>query len=287
MNSAEQILAQLGRLQQQGMLPCSQCGAGFLRAIEPLLASGVITEERAGAGRRIVVRDPAALDEFVRHHFPGDAVPTDSSSRAVGVARFRDSKTFESDTPWVVSVRAWDDSALRKDARSVGAAVATAAHGVFSFVLRSDSQFTLHGRCALVENPAVFHHFERLGLNISMVILGQGRIPGRVLDWLAAMQGNDYSLLHLPDYDPVGLSEYQRLNERLGDRVHLHLPADLDERFQRHANRNLLERPNSRSLMVKLRQSPLADMRRVIALMDLHNAGLEQESLLLGTGART
>ena len=282
MNSAEQTLAQLGRLQQQGALPRSQCGAGFLRAVEPLLASGVISEERAGAGRCIVVRDTAALGEFVRHHFPGDPVPSDSISRAVGVARFRDSKAYASDTPWVVSVRAWDESALRKDGRSLCAAAATAAHGVFSFVLQPDSKFTLHGPCALVENPAVFHHFERLGLNIGLAMLGQGRIPGRALDWLAAMQGGDYSLLHLPDYDPVGLSEFERLHGRLGGRAQLHLPSDLEKRFQRHANRKLLERPNSRSLMLKLRQSPLPDVRRVIALMDLHNAGLEQESLLIG-----
>ncbi len=281
MNSAEQTLAQLGRLQQQGALPRSQCGTGFLRAIEPLLASGVLSEERAGAGRRIVVRDTAALNEFVQHHFPGDTVPSDSTSRAMGVARFRDSKAFESDTPWVVSIRAWDESALRKDGCSVGAATATAAHGVFSFVLQPGSGFTLHGPCALVENPAVFHHFERLGLSIGLAMLGQGRIPGRVLDWLASVQGGDYSLLHLPDYDPVGLSEYERLHGRLSGRAQLHLPSDLEERFRRHANRALLERPNSRSFMLKLRQSPLPDVRRVIALMDRHNAGLEQESLLI------
>jgi hypothetical protein len=133
----------------------------------------------------------------------------------------------------------------------------------------------------LVENPAVFHHFERLGLKIGLVILGQGRIPGRVLDWLAAMQGGDYLLLHLPDYDPVGLSEFERLHGRLVGHAQLHLPADLDERFQRHANRKLLEKSNSRSLMVKLRQSLLPNVRHVIALMDRHNAGLEQESLLI------
>lgn len=282
MTAAEQILAQLGLLQQQGTLPRSQCGAGFLRVVEPLLASGVISEERAGAGRRIVLHDAPALDEFIRHHFPDGVVSSDSTSRAVGVARFRDSKAFESDTPWVVSVRAWDESALRKSGRSVGAATATAEHGVFSFVLLPGSGFTLHGPCALVENPAVFHHFERLELNLGLAILGHGRIAGRVLDWLAAMPAPGFSLLHLPDYDPVGLSEFQRLRDRLGDRVQLHLPLDIEDRFQRYSNRGLFAAPKNRELLAALRRSSVPVVRQVVALMDRHNAGLEQEALLIG-----
>ena len=88
-------------------------------------------------------------------------------------------------------------------------------------------------------------------------------------------------LLHLPDYDPVGLSEFQRLHARLGKRVVLHLPADLETRFTKFSNRELLEKGNSQAMLVQLRRSDLSAIRRVIELMDRYNAGLEQEALLV------
>lgn len=282
MTSDENILAQLDRLRRQGSIPRSQCGGAFLRMVRPLVDSSVLSEEKAGAGRRLVIREVAAFDVFVRQHFPHRDTPDDSTSRAVGVARFRDSKAFASDTPEIVTVRAWDHGSLMRNGKAVGAAAATGEHGVFAFVPKPNYLFTLHGRCALVENPAVFHQFEQLNLDIPLVIYGHGRISSRLLDWLAATPAPDFSLLHLPDYDPVGLSEYQRLRDRLGDRVQLHVPLDLEDRFQRYSNRDLFAAPKNRDLLAKLRRSSVPVVRQVVTLMDRHNAGLEQESLLIG-----
>src|SRR5258708_18875890 len=57
---------------------------------------------------------------------------------------------------------------------------------------------------------------ERLNLGVDAVIYGHGRISSRVLDWLVRTTNSKFSLLHLPDYDPSGLSEFQRLHARLG-----------------------------------------------------------------------
>jgi hypothetical protein len=93
----------------------------------------------------------------------------------------------------------------------------------------------------------------------------------------------DFQLLHLPDYDPVGLDEFTRLRERLGPRVQLHLPANLADLFQHHANVDLLQKPSTQLLLAKLRQSQIAEVRTVLALIEKHNAGLEQEALLIET----
>ena len=65
----------------------------------------------------------------------------------------------------------------------------------------------------------MFALVERLSLPIEVAILGGGRISKRLLDWCAQMISEDFKLIHLPDYDPIGLNEFARLRARLGERV--------------------------------------------------------------------
>jgi hypothetical protein len=240
-----------------------------------------VAEERSGGGRRLVVRDASALQEFSRLHFPDSPVPGGLSSRATGVARFRDSKAFASDTPEIVSVRAWSEKALLQKGQPTGAAAATAQHGVFSLLLAGAAHYALRGPCALVENPAVFAQFEQFQLTVGLVVYGHGRASNRFVDWLSTMTSSDFQLLHLPDYDPVGLTEFERLRSRHGNRVRLHLPHDLDQQFARFSNRTLLKHANTQSMLASLRRAASPEVRHVVTLIDRYNAGLEQEALLL------
>jgi hypothetical protein len=279
MNAKERTLANMMNLLAAGGLPKTTCGDSLLRTLQPLLDAGVVVEQRSGSGRRLVVRDNTALRQFVGHFFP-DTPINGEMSRTAGVARFRDSKTFTSNTPEILSVRAWSEQALLKDGKPIGAALASSEHGVFSFLL--SDRYAMRGGCAVVENPAVFTQFERLGLPTDLVIWShRGRISRNLIDWLEANATPDFSLVHLPDYDPVGMDEFTRLRSRLGARVQLHFPEDLPERFSRFSNRGILEKPNNQALLASLRRTKLPEVRRVVALIDSNNACLEQEALLL------
>jgi hypothetical protein len=277
----ENIRAQLAALLEQGSLPRSVCGSSLLRALKPLLDSGVIVEERFGAGRRLAVRDPSAAKNFFLRRYPDDPVFAGASSRVVGVARFRDTKALATDETEMVCLRAWSENVLFRASHPVDVAAATAEHGVFAFLLDGQGSYTLRGLCALVENPAVFACLERLKLPVGLAIYGHGRVSNRLIDWLTKMTAPDFTLLHLPDYDPAGLNEFARLRARLGKRVSLHQPADLAERFARHSNRGLLAKANQQAVLAKLRRSQVPEVRVVLELIDRHNAGLEHEALLL------
>lgn len=281
MKGSETRLTQLLRLLQSGAVARSVVSRDLFAAIVPALDSGVLAEERSVAGRRIVVRDVAAFHDFIRHHFPSATLPQDASSRVSGVARFRNTKALASDLSEIVMVRAWHDDVLRCEGKPIAAAAATQAHGIFSFLLHDPVRFSLHGPCALVENPALLIKFERLQLPPSLALYGHGRSSNRLLDWLAGQTAPGFHLLHLPDYDPVGLDEFTRLRQRLGPRVQLHLPGHLAELFACHANNTLLQKPSTQSLLAKLRLSDLHEVRAVLTLIEKHNAGLEQEALLI------
>lgn len=282
MTLSAQIRAKLRNLVENGGLPASQCGQSFRKFLSPLLDTEVLSWKRSGAGSRLVVNNAHALRDFLRQHFPETNLPQDAGSRVVGVGRFRDTKATRNDTSEIISLRVWRDDALLKNCKTVGATTATAAHGMFSFPMARECPYELRGQCALVENPAVFAAFEKLHLNVGAVIYGHGRISNRMIDWLARTTDADFGLLHLPDYDPVGLSEFQRLRSRLGERVVLHLPADLEKRFARFSKRKLLAKRSSQAMLAKLRKLDSPEIRRIVELIDRHNAGLEQEALLLG-----
>jgi hypothetical protein len=281
MTTAEKVLAQLWILRERGSIARSQCSRSLVDAIRPLLDAGVVRDERAGAGRRFVVRNAEAFAEYFRQRFPEAALPESAPSRISGVARFRNSKTLPNDCPEIVCVRSFEEGILRRDGELVAVTDATKLHGIFSFSLEPDSAYSLHGACALVENPAVFFAFEKLETPVQLAIHARGRFSGRLLNWLAAQRDENFEVLHFPDYDPTGLDEYCRLHARLGDRAKLFIPPQMPELFERYSTRDLLGNDTARAILARLRASELPQVREVVSSIDRHNAGLEQEVLLI------
>lgn len=279
----EKLFDKITLLKDRGQLPKSQCGKQFLTFLRPLVAANVIVELRSGSGRRLIVQDQATLGVFIEKNFPNVEANDNLPHRVVGVKRFRDSKAFASDNPEIVQVRAWQRNVLRRNGRTIDAVAETDLHSVFAF--QAGTPYSLHGRCALVEGPVMFSSFERLGLEVPLVMYGQGRISARLLEWLAKQADQEFSLLHLPDYDPVGLHEFQRIRGILGPRVYLYLPENLDELFARYSKRQLLQKRKSQVLLAKLRRSDCSEVQRVVGFMDKYNAGLEQEALLVDKNA--
>ncbi len=287
MTARENICARLDALLERGSLPRSECSGSLLQALKPLIQGSVVVEERSRAGRRLVVRDVAALRAFRRIEFPESGTPGNASARVTGVARFRDSKALANDTPEIVCVRCFASGVLRRDGKDAEAALATERNGVFSFALGETPAWSLHGTCALVENPAVFLAVESLGLAVTLAIHGRGRGSNRLLDWLGAQTDGAFQLWHLPDYDPTGLDEFERVRARLGSRARLHLPTQLPELFRRFSKRELLANSPSQSLLTRLRTSDSSEVRQVVHLISEHNAGLEQEALLLASETKS
>jgi hypothetical protein len=275
----EQFLRKLTLLKDQGQLRKSQCGGHFLKFVRPLLSANVIVEQRWGSGRRLTVRDGATLCAFIERNFPNGMSGNGLPQRVMGVQRFRDSKAFRSDNPEIVLIRAWQGNVLRRNGLSVDVVDNTNLHSVFSF--RMGPAYSVHGLCALIEGPVVFGWFERLGLDVPLAIYYQGRISTQLLNWLERQSQAGFSCLHLPDYDPVGLYDFERVRIKLGLRVRLHLPENLDDLFTRYSKRELLEKRKNQVLLAKARQSECSQIREVVALIDKYNAGLEQEALLI------
>lgn len=221
-----QLRQKLAALIQQGQLPASQCSKAFLKWIAPLLSSQVVRDVRSerGAGRRLLVVDVLAVQHFYQREFPFEETQAEFGSRVAGIAQFRDTKALANDTPEFVMMRVAASSPIKFDGGAIDPADITREHGVFSFPLSNSSAPSILGQWIMIENPAVFQQHHRIFGSNASAILANGRISNRLLNWISAQEPSGLGVIHAPDYDPTGLSEFLRIHERLNGRVSLHIP---------------------------------------------------------------
>lgn len=249
----------------------------------PLLHTGVVREMRSGAGAAFRVMNPVAVERFYEKAFPHGAVDHAEGSRAKGVALFRNSKSLPNDTPLVITTRVMKGCSVRIDGTIVEDGKATTRDGVYAIKLSPNTNTELQGNWVLIENPSIFHAHERVFGHDRSAILLNGRMPDRLIHWLASLSSTDLQVIHAPDYDPVGLDEFDRLYRVLGDRVALHVPDTLDLLFARYSDKGLLRQEKQQALLRKHSTSRHPSILRIAGLIKRHNAGLEQEALLLST----
>ncbi len=152
--------------------------------------------------------------------------------------------------------------------------------GLVSVLLTFQPRWSFRGRVSIVENMEFFFNCERVLGGVYMAVFGGDRMSGLVLDWISSSLLEGCSFVHLPDYDPVGLSEYLRFKNVLGDRVSLFVPPHFEKILSHYGKRALLT--DQARLIPALRNCGVCEIVKIIRLCEEYGYGLEQEILLLG-----
>lgn len=281
---ADAFASILIRLCEEGSIPASRLSERSRSRLLSLFDSGVLSEEKSGAGRRVVVKSKAHLLGYVETEYPSglEADPASFSTRADGIMAFRDSKRISTPVQEPVLLRAFEGVCLRSGSIVLPAADLTSRFGLAAFLLDDTPSFGSDGPVATVENAELFNRFEKLQTGIGLAIYTAGRISGRMLGWLASEGMSRCAITHYGDWDPVGLDEYLRIRKACPGRTSLFVPDDFEILLQRFGKRELLAGSNS-VLLPRLASSDDEIVRRLVELMRRHNAGLEQEVLLRGS----
>lgn len=280
----------LRRLLAQGWVARSEVSANGRELLEPLFVGSVLDWEFRGRGEAIIVRDPVRLREWVESVYPSSTVNwimPPGAARARAIAQRRDSKAGGADVASAgIFARAPNapDSALKVDGAVLPVGELTARFGVAAFLVGKSTALAFGVTTALVENFEVFLHSALVMPQVSVVLSSAGKVSDRLIAALARAEWMQPPLWHLPDYDPVGLSDFLRLHAALGDGVRLFVPPDLDERFRRFGNEDLIAgKPRNRELLERLGSVswPCGEARLAFDLIRETGCGLEQEALLL------
>lgn len=274
---AEKLLLLAG----QGSLAASRLTGRDRTRLQALFETGALAMEKSGGGKKVVVKNRNAFDAFVLRSYPsglqGSSETLPPRSRAV--ADLRDSKKARETGPLTVLLRGFNNCELRAGEAVLAVAHWTELAGVAALSL-DGRQWEFTGVMAIVENLEVFWNFEKLKTGAQLALYGQGRLSGRILNWLSSPAMAQARIIHCGDYDPVGLDEYLRLKTACPERAQFYRPANLEDLLFRYGKRELLLGRNG-AILARLRKNKDQEVRRIVDLMDQHGVGLEQEALLL------
>lgn len=274
------LAACLAELQEQQSLPWSRVGATAREALRGLLESGAIARVRAGRGERVMLVQPETLDDFIAHRYPYGLVWRSGDGRADAIRHTRSAKRGRRSSRFsTVVVRVLGKGALTIAGFEGDLCALTKHAGAAAIVLGRGSEPSCHGVVATVENEDVFHRVEEILPWIDVAVFTAGKISERLVEWLSHQEDLE-RVVHAGDYDPVGVADYLRLRTRLGKRVQLYIPPDIEALFERYSDPGLLRKSGNQRAMAAVRASQDAQAQQVSRLIQRYGAGLEQEILL-------
>lgn len=266
-----------------GQVPKSRIGKPARRRLEPLFAADTLKEERSGAGAVVVVRNREVLIAFAARCYPSGleqpASPNGTGPRATSLMAYGDTKASgEGLDREIVLIRAFGAATGTILGRTVDIGTVTRRMGCAAFVLPEKDRPCFEGVVALIEGPEVFLDFERTDIKADIIILYNGRISCRMIEWLASPEMAKALFLHCPDYDPVGLDEFARAKRALGDRVRLYIPENIEDLFAASRNVKIVE--DNAAIKYRLAAHHNNQIQQILRLIDRYGVGLEQEAIL-------
>lgn len=283
----EQALrAALLKLQGKSPLPASQFTTAQRSALDCFARqTGAVTCQRQGRGDVYNVCDQVVFATHITELSPqvepsiADQIPR----RAQHVAHARNSKArhhqHDSYYPLLKAVGgavSWHEA--DRDAE-LALSAATCDFGAASLRIQPDDAWHTEQALWLVENQALFDRTDWLpeGTQATLLYYG-GQLDGRLLSWLGHRPRASRVIL-FADYDGVGLSNFARLREALGDACDFWLMPQWESKLARYGSIQLW-RGTLRHFTTAVAQLP-ASVRELTEQMQHLGMALEQEAVWL------
>ena len=124
----------------------------------------------------------------------------------------------------------------------------TQKNGLVSLII-DESNTMLNGLVVIVENFDCFLSAEKFVNDADVVVYSNGRLGKKVITWLSQCTKID-RIVHMGDYDPVGLSEFIRIEDGSNHQTEFYFHPALDETiFRTYGKASLVsDSKNAKSL---------------------------------------
>lgn len=277
------LVRTLDQLLKEGSVPWSSTSDRQRDRLRPLREAGVLAVERSGGGRRLVVQNREMVQRFADKEYPSGldaalkAEEEDELPASEATLHFRDAKRGKAESE-VVLFRGRPGAELTRNGRTLRVGELTQTAGVAGALLASDTTLEADFPLAVVENQEAFLRFGELGTAAEIACFAGGRLSNRMLEWLGSPGAGPDQIIHCPDYDPVGLSEFERLLGACGNAVQLLWPDRLENLIEKYGKAGLYR--DSAELLDGLTDNPHPQIQKMLSLLHEHGQGLEQEVLL-------
>jgi hypothetical protein len=283
----EQALrAALLKLQGKSPLPASQFTSAQRMALDQFSRqTGAVNCLRQGRGDVYSVCNQAVFDAHVTQLSPQvePSIAEQLPLRAQHVAHARDSKARRHQHgSYYPLLKAVGDAVIWREidrGTDLELSAATWDFGAASLCIHPDDAWHTEHALWLVENQALFDRTDWLpeGTQATLLYYG-GHLDGRLLSWLGHRPRASRVTL-FPDYDGVGLSNFVRLREALGDACDFWLMPQWESKLARYGSVQLW-RDTLRHFTTAVAQLP-APVRELTEQMQHRGMALEQEAVWL------
>lgn len=273
-----------------GELASSQFTTAQLRVLEEFARKTQavrLTTSGRGSLYRIVIRDLVEAHLAQLRPRPKEVLSAGLPNRALNVARYRDSKGRSAGhAVQYLLLKAIDGEVYWQDGRgqAMDLTALTRLCGAAALAVRAGDGWHSDGALWLVENQALFDDPTWLPADAGGTLCYySGQLSGLLIDWLAA-QTRVRQVVLFPDYDGIGLQNFARLRERLGDGCAFWLMPGWSELLLQYGNRQIWldSLANFQDALRRLQalgmSSGLAELCNAMQSM---GQALEQESVFL------
>lgn len=270
----------LKRLIDNGSLPASTLQNSAKPEIENLRSNGFIELRRSGSGARYYLIDCEVIKKIIdANTYKGDM--STLSPKAKAVAMHGDAhKGKDSSMLFILSATdnevIWDNNINKLDIFNY-----SSKYGVASLVAKIGDGWSTNKPIALVENLDLLIYAQQYFLDIKFsgtVLYYSGMVSGKLLDWLSESERAD-SYVMFPDYDIVGLNNYIRVKDRLGNKVSIFIPDNLKELILMYGIEDTLQ--NSQADRTSIENTKYKDAIELYKLLLETGKTLHQEALAL------
>ena len=274
------------KLQGKSSMPASQFTATQRSALDRFTRqTGAVSCQRQGRGDVYCVCDQALFDAHLAELSPQlePSVAAQLPLRAQHVAHAKSSKARNHQHAYYYPLlKAVGDSVSWQEGErgaelSLGAL--TREFGAATLCIHADDGWRTEQALWLIENQALFDRTDWMpkGTFATLLYYG-GQLDGRLLSWLGRRPRASHVII-FPDYDGVGLANFARLYELLGDGCECWLMPQWESKLPRYGS-NQLWRSTLHHFAGTVDHLP-AYLRDLTEQMQRSGLALEQEAVWL------
>lgn len=239
------LRAALLKLRLADSVPASQFSQSQRLALDRFARqTGAVLCQRKGRGDIYLITDQALFATHLAAISPGHDLDTSNTPvRAQHIAYARDSKAgmHQHEFHYLV-LKAVGDSIFWQEAKTqtiLPLSQHTDTFGAAALRIHPDDGWASGHPLWLIENQALLDRTDWLpNASPATLVYYSGQFSNTLIDWLAHRQRGS-QILHFPDYDGVGLSNFARLYARLGEACTFWLMPDWQYRVSHYGSNHL------------------------------------------------
>lgn len=240
------LRAALLKLQGKSPLPSSLFTSTQRKVLDRFARqTGAVSCQRQGRGDVYVICDQTVFDahliELSPQVEPSIAEQLPLRARHVAHARSSKARRHQHDSYYPLLKAVGDAVIWREGTRGAELPLSTCTRdfGAATFCIQPEDTWRSDQVLWLVENQALFDRTDWLPGGVHATLLYYcGQLDGRLLSWLSRSPRASRVIL-FPDYDGVGLANFARLHEALGDACECWLMPQWERKLERYGSNSL------------------------------------------------